>query len=53
VLAAMDDVAGETAEAERQFAAEKEKRTDEDDKASEDEKRAAEFAEGVHENRVK
>jgi len=44
----MDDVAGETAEAERQFAAEREKCANENDKASEEKKRAAEFAERIH-----
>ena len=44
----MNDVAGEAAEAEGEFAAEIEKSTDEDEEASEEEKRAAEFANWVH-----
>ena len=48
VFAAMDDVAGEMARAEREFAAKKEKSAREDEEAAEEKKSAAEFAEGVH-----
>jgi hypothetical protein len=44
----MDDVAGEAAQTEGQFAAEKEKCANENDKASEEEERAPEFAERIH-----
>ena len=52
VFAAMDDVAGEFAEAEREFAAEIEKSADEDEEAAEDQEGAAEFAIRVHGERV-
>jgi hypothetical protein len=48
VFAAMDNVAGEVAEAEGQLTTEIEKCANENDKASEEEERATEFAEGVH-----
>ena len=44
----MDDVAGEAAEADGEFPAEEEKRTDHDKEAAEEEKCAAEFAKRVH-----
>ena len=46
VFAAVDDVAGETAEAEGEFAAEIEKRAEDDKKAAEKEQSAAEFRRG-------
>ena len=49
MFAAMDDVAGEAAETEGEFAAEVEKGAEEDEQAAEEEKRAAEFAKGIHE----
>ena len=48
----MHDVAGETPEAKRQFASEKEQGPDEDQQAAEDQQGAAEFAEGVHRRSV-
>jgi hypothetical protein len=48
VFAAMDDVAGEAAEAEREFSAEIKKSTQNDEKSTENENSAAEFANGVH-----
>jgi hypothetical protein len=48
VFAAMDDVAGEAAEAEGKFSAEIEKGANEDENAAEEEKCAAEFAKRVH-----
>jgi len=48
VFAAMDDVARETAEAERKFSAQIEKNANEHEKAAEEEKCAAEFAKRVH-----
>jgi hypothetical protein len=48
VFAAMDDVAGEAAEAERETTAEIKKCTDHDDDSAEDKESAAEFTEGVH-----
>src|SRR2546421_1240614 len=48
VFAAMDDVAGEAAQTEGEFAAEVEKGAEEDEQAAKEEKRAAEFAEGIH-----
>jgi hypothetical protein len=48
VLAAMDDVAGETAEAEREAATEIEQSADDDDEDAEDEEDAAEIAERIH-----
>jgi hypothetical protein len=48
VFAAVDDVAGEAAEAERKFSAEIEKSANEDEKAAEEEKCAAEFAKRIH-----
>jgi hypothetical protein len=50
VFAAVDDVAGKSSEAERQFAAEEQKNTDGHEEAAEVEERAAEFAERVHES---
>jgi hypothetical protein len=49
VFATMDDVAGKTAEAEREFSAEVEKSAKEREQTSEEEERAAKFAERVHE----
>jgi hypothetical protein len=49
VFATMDDVAGKTAEAEREFSTEVEKSAKENEETSEEEERAAEFAERVHE----
>jgi hypothetical protein len=48
VFAAMDDVAGEAAEAERELAAKIEKSADEDEEAAEEQESATEFAKGVH-----
>jgi hypothetical protein len=48
-FATMDDVAGKTAEAEREFSTEVEKSAKENEETSEEEERAAEFAERVHE----
>jgi hypothetical protein len=48
VLAAVDDVAGETAETKGKFTAEVEKPTDEDKKATEEKENAAEFAKRIH-----
>ena len=48
VFAAMQDVAGEAAEMEGEFATEKEKSACEDEEATEEKKSAAEFARGVH-----
>jgi hypothetical protein len=45
----MDDVAGEAAQAEREFSAEVEKSADEDEEGAEDKESAAEFAERIHE----
>jgi hypothetical protein len=50
VFAAVDDVAGKSSEAEREFAAAEQKSTDGDEEAAEVEERAAEFAERVHES---
>src|SRR6266852_2330555 len=49
VLAAVNDVAGKASQAERQFAAEEEKRTNEDEEAAEKQEGAAKFAERIHE----
>ena len=49
VFAAMNDVAGQSSQTERKFAAEIEESTDENQEAAEKEKRAAEFAKRVHE----
>ena len=48
VFATMDDVAGKTAEAEREFSAEVEKSAKKYEQTAEEEERAAEFAERVH-----
>jgi hypothetical protein len=48
VFAAMDDIAGETTEAEGEFSAEIQKSADEGEQSAEKEECAAEFAEGVH-----
>jgi len=48
VFAAMNDVAGEAAKAEREFATEIEKSADEYKEGAEDEEGAAKFAKGVH-----
>jgi hypothetical protein len=48
VFAAMDDVAGEAAEAQREFSAKVKKSTYNDEESTENEKGAAEFAEGIH-----
>jgi hypothetical protein len=48
VFAAMDDVAREAAEAQREFAAEVQKSAEEDEECAENEEGAAEFAERVH-----
>src|SRR5258708_6190590 len=48
VFSTMDDVAGKTAEAQREFSAEVEKSAKENEKTAEEEERAAEFAERVH-----
>lgn len=52
VLAAMDDIAGQAAEAKRHPGAEKEERASEGEHSTEDEENAAEFAERIHERRV-
>ena len=49
VLAAMDDVAGKSSQAEGEFPAEVEKGPEEDEDAAEKEEGAADFAEGIHE----
>ncbi len=48
MLAAMDDVAGKTAEAEGELSAEVKERTDENEESAEKKKGAAEFAKGIH-----
>jgi len=48
VFAAMDDVAGEAAEAQREFSTEIQKSADEGQERANDEERAAEFAERIH-----
>ncbi len=48
VFAAMNDVPGETAEAEREFTTEIKKCADEYEEGAEDEEGAAKFAEGIH-----
>jgi hypothetical protein len=48
VFAAVDDVAGKFAEAERKFSAEEKKSTDDDEETSEEEEGAAEFTKGKH-----
>lgn len=48
MLAAVNDVAGQAAEAERKFSSEIEKSANEDEKAAKKEKCAAEFAKRVH-----
>jgi hypothetical protein len=48
VFVTIDDVAGKTAEAQREFSAEVEKSAKENEEAAEEEERAAEFAERVH-----
>ena len=48
VFAAMDDVAGQPAEAKRKFLAEIKKSTQNDEQSTENKNRAAEFAKRVH-----
>jgi hypothetical protein len=48
VFAAVDDVSGQAAEAEREFTAEIKKSASDDEESTENEKGAAEFAEGLH-----
>jgi hypothetical protein len=48
VFAAMDDVAGEAAEAQREFSAEVKKSAHNDEESTENEEGPAEFAEGIH-----
>jgi len=48
VFAAMDDVAREAAEAQREFSAEVKQSADKDKKGAENEEGAAELAEGIH-----
>jgi len=48
VFAVVDDIAGKTAEAQREFSAEVEKSAKENEKTAEEEERAAEFAERIH-----
>ena len=48
MFAAVDKVAGEAAETEREFSAEVEKRANKDEKPAEEEKCAPEFAKRVH-----
>ncbi len=48
MFAAMDDVAGEAAEAQREFSAKVKKSTYNDEESTENEEGAAEFAEGIH-----
>lgn len=52
VFAAIDDVAGESPQAEGEFSAKVEESTDENEETAEKKERAAEFAEGVHEESV-
>ena len=52
VLAAMDDVAGETTEAERQFGAEVKESAEDDEKTAQDEESAAEIAERFHKRSI-
>lgn len=49
VFAAVNDVAGQFSQAQRQLVSKIEKHTNQDEEPSEEDKRAAEFAEGVHE----
>jgi hypothetical protein len=48
VFATMDDVAGKSSEAEREFAPEVEKSANEHEETTEEEERTADFAERVH-----
>jgi hypothetical protein len=48
VFAAVDDIAGKFAEAERKFSAEEKKSTEDGEESSEEEEGAAEFTEGMH-----
>jgi hypothetical protein len=48
MFAAVDDVAGEAAEAQRQLSAEVKKSTHNDEESTENEKGATEFAERIH-----
>ncbi len=48
MFAAVDDVAGELSETEREFAPKVEKRAEKNEESAEEEKRAAEFSERVH-----
>ena len=48
MFAAVNDIARETAEAEGEFSAQKEKSANEDEKTAEEEKCPAEFAKRVH-----
>jgi hypothetical protein len=52
VFAAVNDVAGKAAEAQREFSAEVKQSADEDQEGAENEESAAEFAEGIHEESV-
>ncbi len=52
VFAAMDDVAGEAAEAQRKFSAEVEKSADQYEEGAENQESAAEFAEGIHKKKI-
>jgi predicted transposase YbfD/YdcC len=53
VFAAVDDVAGEAAEAQGKFSTEVEKSAKEDEEATEEKKGAAEFTQWVHEESLK
>ena len=48
MFAAVDDVAGEFSETEREFVPKVEKRAEKNEESAEEEKRAAEFSERVH-----
>ena len=52
MFAAVDDVAGEAAEAQWEFSSEVKQRADKDQEGAENEEGAAEFAEGIHEESV-
>jgi hypothetical protein len=49
VFAAMDDVAGKSAETQRKLSTEVQKSADDDEEGAENKEGAAEFAEGIHE----
>jgi hypothetical protein len=53
VLAAVDDVAREAAQAERKLGTEVENRADEDEESAQEENGAAEFTKGIHEKEFK